>query len=444
MASDLPQYQVGQAGVNLTSTPIHTPEGGLLKAANVEYVRVAGLGGIGTRGGLATLNTGATLGATIQALQNLPFSFPVAADLMIGLNTAETNAFDLSTDGSSFSGLTTSQLQQAMALGPLSGFSANLNPAQFSINQRIGALNNNFYYVGGNYTVQTSAPVLVVWNGTASFELFRVPTNPTSGGLVPIFISDVWVDNGLIYICVLDPGGAAPNLKGRVMSFDASAGKLSLIGNNFGNGSGENTGGFPTCLVSWLGRLFVGCNGLSGTPAGVIYSILPGIEATWTLEKQFAAGDGYPMSMTVFNGELYVGMSSDAFGQSSIRKRTATGTWSTPFSSGVTAQAYFGSLCVFNSTIFAVWYRDGTSSLIKSSSNGSSWSTDLDVGATYSLRTSGAPVVYGSNLFIPFYNPTGSAAKTGFLLKRTTGGVWSQLLNNSGLVGAAGSFQPSS
>lgn len=445
MANDFPAYMVGSQGVNLTATPIHAPEGGLLSAQNVEYVRVQGLGGIGSRGGLAKLPGMTALGAQILALHNLPFSFPGASDLMVGLNASETNAFQFSTDGTTFSALTTAQLQQGLPISLLAGFAATLDPGNLFFNQRAIGLGNRLYYAGNDYTIGTTAPVLVVWNNTASFELLRIPTNPTSGGLVPVFISDIIQNNGLIYIAVMDQGGAAPNVKGRVMVFDPQAGLLSLVGNNFGNGSGENTGGFPTAMCFWLGRLFVGCNGISGSPAGVIYSILPGIEATWTLEKQFAAGDGYPLSLAVFNGELYAGMAVDNTGTATIRKRTSTGTWSVSLTAPSNNVSYYCGLTAFNSQFYAVWFKTGSSTLVKRF-NGSSWSTDLDVGVTYAIRTCGTPGVFGGNLYFGFYNATGAAAKTGFVLKRTPdpGGVWSQLLNTTGILGLVGSFQPES
>jgi hypothetical protein len=445
VASDFPAYMVGSQGVNLTATPIHAPDGGLLTGQNVEYVRVQGLGGIGSRGGLAKLPGVTALGAQILALANLPFSFPGATDLMVSLNAAETNSFEFSTDGSSFSALTSGQLQRGQSVADLAGIAVSLTPGNFFFNQRAIGLGNKLYYAGSDYTIATTAPVLVVWTSGVSFELLRIPTNPTSGATVPQFISDIIVDNGLIYLAVMDLGGVAPNVKGRVMSFDPQAGLLSLVGNNFGNGSGENTGGYPTALCFWLGRLFVGCNGIAGSPAGVIYSILPGIEATWTLEKTFSAGDGYPLSMAVFNGELYVGMAVDSSGTATIRKRTSTGTWSTSLTAPSSNISYYGGLTAFNGGLWAVWVKNGSSTLVKRF-NGSSWSTDLDVGATYSIVTCGTPAIYGGNLYIGCYNPVGVAAKTGFVLKRTPdpAGAWSQLLTTTGILGLLGSFQPES
>jgi hypothetical protein len=54
--ADLPRFDLGQAGLVLTSSPLHGDPGQLTTAQNIEFKRVQGLGGIGSRAPLAPFN----------------------------------------------------------------------------------------------------------------------------------------------------------------------------------------------------------------------------------------------------------------------------------------------------------------------------------------------------------------------------------------------------
>lgn len=439
MPQQLPDYLIGEKGVQLVPSPLHTPDGGLLVAKNVEFIRNQGLGGIGTRGGLARLNASALAGSVL-ALGNIPLAFPGELDLMVGLNAGETPTWKKTTDGTTYTDLTSSDLQR-----PAGAFTSLWGTATIPRDSRSASYKNQFYYIGDDYVVNTSAPPVVVYNGSASYEQFRVPTNPTSGGAVPRWISDFYIDNGVIYLGIYDPGGTAPDHKGRVLAYDPSNGTLLTIGNRFGNGSGENDAGFPFCLTTYLGQLWAGTYGVSGNNQGKVYRIQPGVDETWTEDLQATLHNGYYMSLCPYKGNLYAATDADSSGTAIIQKRTSTGTWSTSLSAPSSNVGFFCSMIVFNGELYAGYYKGTatTSTLIKKFDN-SSWTTDKDVGADIAAFVPGKPFVFRDNLYWPFYDLTTDTGTSCFLLKRTTGGVWSSVLSGVGLRGALGQFAPAS
>jgi hypothetical protein len=69
------------------------------------------------------------------------------------------------------------------------------------------------------------------------------------------------------------------------------------------------------------------------------------------------------------------------------------------------------------------------------------WATDLDVGGTYAIKPPGLPFLFRGDLYWPFLGADSSAGNTtGFLLKRTTGAVWSRPLNAVGIRGCLGQW----
>ena len=440
MAGKISIYNWGDLGVDLVKSPIHLEDGAWTSLQNAEFPDHLGQGGMKKRGGLSRVNASALAGG-VQAMSNVPFAYPGSTFLMLALNTGETNAWDKSTDGASFSGLTTSQLQRYASIGKIptgaSSLFAASRPASF---QRL------FYYPGDNYTLASTSPTVVVWDGTTAYEMFRIPTNPSAAaGTVPLWISDFFIADGLIYIAVYDSGGTAPDKKGRVFEFDPTNGTLTQLGNAFGDGSGENTKGFPFCLASYLGQIFVGTYGISGNNLGRVYRILPGVDESWTLDLAATLHNGYFMSMAVYQGNLYVGTDADSSGTSIIQKRTSTGTWSTSFTAPASNVSYCAGLIVYNNLLFACYYKSGSACLIKKF-DGSSWTTDLDVAATYALKPPASPYVFGSgvgDLYWPFMGSESSESSTaGFLLKRDSAGVWTRPLNSVGIRGGLGTYTP--
>lgn len=446
MGKPLQDYGIADKGVELTQTPLHTPDGGLLAAQNVEYVREAGLGGLGSRRGLARYNTSA-LNGTVLALENLPFSYPGEQDLMVCLNASLTNgsnSWKKSVDGSSWTNLTLTQLQRAVepvliqpASTPLAGFFRGMRSAKFR---------RNAYYAGDNYITGANgtAPPLVVWNGTASYEALRIPPNPYS----PVdrqanAIIDIWVANGLIYLAVWDPDVVTPTYDylGRVLVFDPTEGTLYQVGNGFGGFAGMVAGGFPYCLTSYGGYLWAGCNGIDGNETGKIHRIVAGIDETWTLDHSSALHNGYYMTICPYKGKLYAGTSADSGGTARIEERDVDGTWSDSLVAPQNNISYFGGMIEFDDELYCAWYHPtGTKSYIYKF-DGTSWSISLDVGVTYAVRDPGAPRIFKGNLYWPF-STNSDANDTDFVLKKTSGGGWSKALDAVGIRQCLGHYQP--
>lgn len=437
MPHEITDYLIGERGVQLVPSPIHTPDGGLLVAKNVEFIRDQGIGGIGTRGGLAKLSGQTALGGSILQLANMPLPYPGEFDLMVGLNTGETNTWDKSTDGTSYTGLTSGTLGRPAGIDKSP---STLGGGAISSGQRCASYKGLFYYPSDNYIVDTSAPPLNVFNGSIAYEQFSVPANPTATGVCK-WISDLLIYNGLIYLAVYDPGGVAPDHKGRVLAYDPSVGTLYEVGNRFGNGSGENTAGFPFCLAAYGGYLWAGTYGISGNNQGKVYKIRVGVDETWTLDTTGTLHNGYYMSLCAYKGSLYMATDADSSGTSIIQKRTSTGTVTTSFTAPASNTSYNMGLIEFDGNLYAAHYKSASGTCLIKKFDNSSWSTDLDVAATYAAKTPGIPFIFRSNLYWPFLGGETSASSTaGFLLKRTTGGSWSRVLNAVGIRGCLGQY----
>lgn len=448
MAKTRPFYRVGEKGVNLVASPLHTPDGGLLSSQNVEFIKDQGIGGIGSRGGMAALNTSALAGA-VMAVANIPLVIPEATTLMVPCDTGETETWKKSTNGTSYTDVLAAV---ARRIASLDKWPATITPATIPPSQRIAVYQNRLYFPDNDYDIadavspyvgNTAAPLSRLDGATSQIQ-FRVPNNPAGVGPCR-WITDLWVANGVIYFGVWDYGGVAPNHKGRVLSFNPTTSEVTQIGKlAWGNGTGENVSGFPFCLTTYLGLLW--CGGYGVTAAGQLgnlYRIQPGVDVNWTLDKTAVASSGYFTSLAEYNGVLYASSTAnDAAFSARVEARTAAGVWSTSFTAPDTNISYVTGLIVFNDLLFAAYFKNTVRVLVKVF-DGTTWTTDKDVGVDFANLSAapGAPFIYGDDLYWPFTALT-AAAQTGFILKRTAGGTWSKVLDLVSLRGALGSVVP--
>jgi hypothetical protein len=463
MAGELPDYLIGDKGVQLTGSPIHTPDGGLLQGQNVEFIREQGMGGIGSRRSLVPLHTVALAGA-VQHVANLPFGYPSAKYLMVGLNSHANEAglgWVKTLDGVTWTDITSTVLQKAIAPGQfLANYGGILgNPILNYWPQGVATYRQRAYFAGSDYVSYYAAmtnpltatrPPLIQFDSVIGTELFRVPDNPASpAGSKTWWIWNVQVVDGIIYLCVIDEGlvgEASPTHKSRVLTFDPEDGALTQIGNRFGGGTTENPGGSPIQVASFAGRIFVVCtNTPSVAQFNTIYSILPGVDTTWTVDRVLDASVIASPSFLVYKGNLYMTIRSGIANAARIDVRSGAGAWTTALTATVSNVAYFGGLVEFDGHLFScwtalngatkhveIWKKDGTTG---------TWAADLDVLTTYTLTTHvpGTPCVFRGALYWPFFDGSSTLA-TGFVLKRTTGGVWSKALDARGLLGPCGIF----
>lgn len=459
MPNDLPQYLIGDKGVQLTATPLHTPDTGLLQGENVEFDRDGGLGGIASRKSLVELNATALAGE-VKHIVNLPFPYPSVKVLMLALNAGEVasgRSWAESLDGATWTNISSSDLDAAVATAKFTAnVSTNLTPVYFYMPQRTASYKRRIYFASDDYVVwytgmvtTPTRPPIDQYDGGDGLELFRLPDNPTAtAGSFPYWILGIWIFNGLMYLLTFDPGGTAPNHKGRVLTFDPQQGTIALVGNRFGDGTGENKRGMPYALASYQGRIFVCTMGIAGSgpePGGRVYYILPGVDSTWTTDRTLTASGEFGMDLLPFQGNLYMAVNGAGAHTARVDVRNSAGAWATSFTAPGTNVSYMCGLIEFEDNLFAAYCNlNGAPKygLIKKF-NGTTWTTDKDVFTDYTLtaHVAGTPFVFEGNLYWPWYEAVNDSATTGFLLKRTSGGTWSQVLTSRGLRGAMGYYR---
>ncbi len=440
-------YNWGQLGVDLVKSPLHLQDGAWTSLQNGEFPPVEGQGGIKKRGSLRNLNSTALAGP-VQALALAPFAFPTGTQgLMVALNQTETNGWNVSTDGAAYTGLTTATIQRFASLNKLP---PTVDASFISPGQRASRYKRSMYYPGDNYTQATSAPNWMYYDGVSNIEVLRIPTNAKSAGLVPFWIADTWAANNLIYLAIYDPwdpvvDAGATMHRGRILQFDPTTGVVTQVGNAFGP-TPDNEMGFPFCLTSYLGYLWAGTYNINNNPTtqGGMYRLQPGVDTVWTLDHSPGAGEGYYMAACQYKGNLYAALdSSGASIEAKIEKRTAAGVWTDSLTGpDVGSQAYFGNMLEFDDLLFASYYRAGNKSRIYSF-DGTTWAIDKNVGVDFAIKALGAPFIFRSNLYWPaLSDDSGLTINAGFLLKRTTAGVWSKVLDTFGPRGALTQYTP--
>lgn len=444
MAGKINLFNLGSLGVDLVKSPLHIPDGAWTQLQNGEFNPVGAQGAIKKRGALTPINSVALAGA-IRTLMNVPLPIETTKVLMVGLTAVSTpNGWKKSTDGAAFTNLLAADVPIALQDKSMVGFAVI-----GAIGCRPASIGRVFIYAGNDYIPYAdpghTAPPVLLYNGNAAYELFRMPVNPTStAGSNCMAILSMRVANNLVYFGVLDHGGVAPNLKGRLLSFDPYNGVLTEIGNRFGDGAGEASGGCPYSMAFYQGKLFAGTYGSSGNNQGKIYSIFPGLDEDWALDRTADIHNGYYLDLLAHKGKLFACTDADSAGTARVEVRTAAGSWSTSLSAPASNVSLFYGLIEFNNELYVSWHGDtlmAQKTIYKF--NGTSWASDLDITATFggSIGQPTQPFVYNSALYWPV--PDSSVGGTdGYLLKRTTGGVWTRVIDNIGIRGALGRFTP--
>ena len=443
MAGKINIFNLGSLGVDLVKSPLHIPDGAWTQLQNGEFNPVGAQGAIKKRGALMPINSVALAGA-VRTLMNVPLPIETTKVLMVALTAIESpNGWKKSTDGAAYTNLLAANVPIALQDKAIVGFAT-----VGGIGCRPASIGRLFIYAGNDYIPYAdpghTAPPVLLYNGVSAYELFRIPPNPTSTAASNCMaILGMHVSNNLVYLGVLDHGGVAPNLKGRVLSLDPYNGVLSEIGNRFGDGSGENSAGCPFSLASYQGKLWAGTYGSSGNNQGKIYSILPGVDDAWLLDHTATIHNGYYLDMIAYNGKLYAATDADSAGTAVIEQRTAAGVWTTSKSAPTNNVSQFYGLIVFDGNLYCGWRGTGGTQVTIFKFDGTTWTTDLDVTATFggSIAAPTQPFVYNSKLYYPV--PDSSVGgQDGYLLQRTTAGVWTRAIDNIGIRGALGRYTP--
>ncbi len=438
MAGKINVYNLGEKGVNVVKSPIHLTDGELRSAQNAIFDPASAEGGIRKRGGMPRFSGSAMAGA-VQGIVNvpLPASGQIARTFYLALGVFDADTWATSVTGVTWTDGVTPARAQTLTQCQIGG-------TILYYSQRMATFNRRIYYAGSDYiqynAANHTAPPVRVYDGVNDYELFRIPYNPVSGSTTNSYlITDFCVHDGRLYMAVYDPGGVAPDHRGRVFEFDPDTGVVTQIGEAWGNTSGTLAGGMPFCLCSHNGMLWAGTNGISGAAVGKIYSIRPGIDTGWTLQITTAVGAGYIISMASWRGELYYGTQGDAGSAALLRKRDNAGVLST-IDTGASTDAgnHYAAITVFNDELYATYVSTLGATKVTHirKYDGAAVTTDRDVDSLDAPRYCGQGFVYNSALYLPFL-ATGVNAADGFLLRKT-GGAWTKVLDLANLRGFIG------
>lgn len=438
MSGTLNNYGFGKEGVNLVKSPLQLADGEATQLQNAELVPDQATGGEGSlskRGGLAALTS--ALAGAVTGMISLPLQTTYVRTLYAFANGQESSytAYK-STDGVTWTGTTAPTAHRTIA--------KLVTPQEIDAAIRPVGVRTLLLYPGNSYTRSTTAPPLSYFDGTNTGDVTNMPRSAATNNSGFGTITDLLVANGRLYIAVVEPVSSG-DPAGAVFELNLDTGLMRQIANAFGPGTNQVTGGGPTCLAWYQGKLWAGVadpSSLTSTHNGKLVSCYPDIDTSWSTEGSAFAG--VPYSLCEFLGDLYIGCATEenlAGYEGNVTKRAA--------SSGAYTRAYTGleagggrvaSLCVFDSAIYGVEYHnDATDRIhVKKSTDGASWSTDLDLDAT--IVVAGTPqlpgnlIVFNSKLYLTL-RTTSDSTENGYLFERTTAGVWTARLSNKGLLG---------
>lgn len=440
MGGKVDVYGFGGDGVNLVKDPLELADGEATQLQNAELVPDEALGGEGSlskRGGIQGLTS--ALAGAIYGMVALPLQTTYTRTLYVACGdlATGTRTWKKTTTGAAWTDVTTPLLFAIDDNYTL--FSAGNAALEYSQRRPI-SYKSQIIYPGNAYVQGTANPPLVSFDGTDALTYTAIPAGPNSTtGAPPAVISDMLVANGVIYVAVIDPAYAG-TMKGRVLVLDPRTGILQQVANAFGGNTGEQTGGAPVCLAWFNGQLWAGLhNGNDGVSTGRVVRCYPGVDTTWTADT--ATLGGFPMCLMGFKGNLYVGMNGN-LGTAGVAKRsTASGVWANVDTFAGGADSIGAALIVYNDTLYYGKYDNAGlhKCVIRKSTDGASWSTELDIEATYT-KTAGTnwfepkdSIVYNSDLYFSFRASDHDNADGQVL--RLSGGVWTRVVSDANVHG---------
>lgn len=384
-------YNLGTMGVNVDKSPIHLDDGELTQAQNAIH-DVAGLeGGVRKRPGLARFNSTAGAGTVLGGI-GVPLTLKtnLAGALAAGPSRKQfwgrrsksatmgtTQGWWTSVDGWTtvvevLSSTPSNPRSDTIPAGLLGSTFNTMNGMPSSC----AVVRNKLYYPASSYTIGTDPIPIWVYDGTEDKKFIDIPKN--TGAAYGTVMSMLVVGDNL-YVTVYDDDNAVGAIRGRVFAVDISSGALTLQGAAF---SAE----IPYCMAWFQGRLWVGTINNTSS-AGTIYSILPGIETAWTLERTMASSGSIGCSMLcAYNGQLFAGSRCSGSGTNQVEVRSTTGTWSASDTVAAITPTITGAVS-FNNKLLVVWVDTSLSASRVRAYNGASWSTPLASAANVVLDT---------------------------------------------------------
>jgi hypothetical protein len=409
VSAELPDYLVGQKGVNLVQSPLHTPESGLLVGENVEFIRDQGLGGIGSRRPIGVLND-TPFNGPILAMANvpLPSPFDATADAGLYVSTEASNVGWLrSVDGAVYTTIADTTLERA--------FRVFNNPSNGTHPQKIprAAVAVNDIYFAGDTSFSAEAPTLRRWDGSADTLL------ETFSGVGQVTDIILGVD-GLLRISVL-----ITNASGAVYTFDVGTEVLTQVGATFSPIP-------PYCVCEYGGTLFAG-TGMGGTPTDTP-EILRFVSGSWMLDYLSANSGASFRYLAAFDLDLFAVenvVSATPGEREDIILRREAGVWSTSYTPAAADRTIHWPI-EFSGDLYAfvVDVTNSNTEVVKW--DGAAWTVDV-VLDTIEAPTGGnewyplQPVLFEGALYVPCSDGRTAAGGSDRIFKRTSLGVWSSV-----------------
>ena len=487
MPGKLNVYGIGSLGVNVDKNPLQLEDGELTKAQNAITDDDGSAGGLRKRPGLTKLNSVAAAGA-IKGAIGVPIDVGTAMNDG-GLTPSPALAPDTRAyfAGRRITGTTagwntsTDTFATSPTTGGPDGYDANATPrvpdylwtgfaeSGTTLNKerafRSGKpgvmFDNRFYYAGNDYTWNSTAPSIRMWDGTADYLIGRVPSR--AGTVCEAVIDMIVGGDDKIYFSTHDDGLLASNtLQARVFQLDPDSGAILQMGGLFP--LAPETSRVPYALAWGLGRLWTRTHGAGlASVSHLVYYIRPEIDSAWTSESLAA------ISTTAFganachfyNGRLFMATPGDISVPAEIQVRSTQAVYSVSkqvatgdASPSTVSHGYanhFGAMTTFGGNLYASYFNqrgaendntgDKYARIYKY--DGSSWTVVFNPAANDDscIPYSGAVVIGGRIFFVSAPQRT-SSNTLNRILYSSDGSSWtavtSTLLNNDsiGILGA--------
>lgn len=476
MPSKLNVYNLGALGVNVDANPLELQDGELSKAQNGVHDVIGSAGGLRKRKGLIKLNSVAAVGS-IKGAIGVPISQGTAGNPSPAVTAATTTFYAGRRITSTTAGwnVSTNAFGAAVTTGGPDGYDAAATPrvpdyvwghATDALQDRRKAFGgkpscmykNRFYYAGNDYTLGVSSPTIRMYDGNRDYLMANVPSR---SGTVAQAVFNMVAANDQIYIITYDSGtSGGSTLKSSVYQMDPENGVILLLGTRFPQ-SGKTR--IPW-TVGWSAKRIWAktFSQESGDLFTYTYSIRPGIDADWTVERSVAdggsLGDASCINMLTYQGQLYfAGSASYAAGVgvvgANVLVRSTLGVYSVskvallneggavPLMSDFGDWNHFGGMAVFNGNLYVAYFNFNIATTNRYSRiykyDGSSWTVVYSpaANAATSVPFTDALVVNGKLYFVSGPTHNAVAGVINAIISSPDGTTWSDV--SSGLTGTS-------
>ena len=393
MSGKLNLYNVGSLGVHTDKNPLQLEDGSFTKTQNAGTSDTGEAGSLQKRAGLVKVNAVAAAGSIRGAigvpilagsagndggLTPSPAIDPATRTYFVGRRITSTTAgWNTSTDTFATSPTTggpdvydasaTPRVPDNLWTG-MAESGTTLNKERAFRSGRPGVLfQNRFYYAGNDYTFQSTAPTIRMWDGERDYLLGRVPNN---AGTVTEGVIDMIVGgDDMIYFSTHDSGLLASNtLKARVFQLDPESGAIVQMGGGFP--LSPETVRVPYALAWGLGRLWTRTHGGGLTAVTqLVYYFRPDIDTAWT-SASLAAVSATAFGATAvhfYNGLLFMATAADIATPAEIQVRSTQAVYSVSkqvatgdASPSTVSHGYanhFGAMATFGGNLYASYYN---------------------------------------------------------------------------------------